>query len=289
MDNDITKIFTVTKCAVAKLRYTVGNHRFFKTCTVRKCCFADYFYGIRKYYLFNFFTIPKSFPAYFFNTVGKIDLLKTGVVKGCKTYFRNIFRYRDVFKAFTKGKRFVTYLRNAFRNKNAFEISAKLKGGFADCNKVVRKYDTSQNIFVTKSIIFIFVIAFYFNWFARSSGFFRDGSIDSVSRSVSAGFVIIAVFSKLAAEVSARSEVLLQALREAIRQIAIHNMRFVVINVTFSSRVGQNSVFLLRYSVRSSILTRSCFIVSRSRTVTQPSFSRVSKSYVMQNGVPISS
>ena len=42
------------------------------------------------------------------------------------------------------------------------------------------------------------------------------------------------------------------------------------------------------YASSASMRMRSCSIESRSRTVTQPSFA-LSKSYVMQNGVPISS
>ncbi len=52
--------------------------------------------------------------------------------------------------------------------------------------------------------------------------------------------------------------------------------------------VDQKSIFASKYATKSSIFTRSCAIVSRSRMVTQPSASE-SKSYVMQNGVPISS
>ena len=51
---------------------------------------------------------------------------------------------------------------------------------------------------------------------------------------------------------------------------------------------NQNAMRFAIYSATSSILMRSCSILSRSRTVTQPSCS-VSKSTVTQNGVPISS
>ena len=55
-----------------------------------------------------------------------------------------------------------------------------------------------------------------------------------------------------------------------------------------SSHLSYHSNFFSKYAFRSSILTLSCSIVSRSRTVTAPSSSE-SKSYVTQNGVPISS
>ena len=54
------------------------------------------------------------------------------------------------------------------------------------------------------------------------------------------------------------------------------------------SYLSYHSNFFSKYAFRSSILTLSCSIVSRSRTVTAPSSSE-SKSYVTQNGVPISS
>ena len=50
----------------------------------------------------------------------------------------------------------------------------------------------------------------------------------------------------------------------------------------------QYSIFLAIYATRSSTCTLSCSMVSRSRTVTMP-VSCVSKSTVMQYGVPISS
>ena len=51
---------------------------------------------------------------------------------------------------------------------------------------------------------------------------------------------------------------------------------------------NQNRSLLSMKAFRSSTFTRSCCMVSRSRTVTEPSVS-VSKSTVMQYGVPISS
>ena len=50
----------------------------------------------------------------------------------------------------------------------------------------------------------------------------------------------------------------------------------------------QNAILSSMYFFTSVIGILSCFIESRSRTVTQPS-STLSKSYVMQKGVPISS
>lgn len=50
----------------------------------------------------------------------------------------------------------------------------------------------------------------------------------------------------------------------------------------------QNAILSSMYFFTSAIGILSCFIESRSRTVTQPS-STLSKSYVMQKGVPISS
>ena len=52
--------------------------------------------------------------------------------------------------------------------------------------------------------------------------------------------------------------------------------------------LNQNRSLLSMKAFRSSTFTRSCCMVSRSRTVTEPSVS-VSKSTVMQYGVPISS
>lgn len=52
--------------------------------------------------------------------------------------------------------------------------------------------------------------------------------------------------------------------------------------------IYQNAILSSMYFFTSAIGILSCFIESRSRTVTQPS-STLSKSYVMQKGVPISS
>ena len=62
-----------------------------------------------------------------------------------------------------------------------------------------------------------------------------------------------------------------------------------IIGIPIEKKLNYNDIKRISKFIKSSIFIRSCLPVSRSRTVTPASFSTVSKSIVIQNGVPISS